>query len=256
MSDLTGQTALVTGASRGIGRAIAERLVAEGARVAVHYATNQAAASEVVASIERAGGSAFAVHAEFGLNGVESDVEALFAGLEAGLGGQPLDILVNNAAILDTTPFDEVTADGFDRSFQVNVRAPFFIIQRALPLIRDGGRIINVSSVVTRVAGPFVPYAMSKGAIEVLGRTLAQHLGRRRITVNSVAPGVVETDLGAWVDSDPEIRPAIVATTALGRLGQTTDIADVVAFLASDRARWITGHSREASGGSWLGPAA
>jgi 3-oxoacyl-[acyl-carrier protein] reductase len=254
MSDLTGQTALVTGASRGIGMAIAERLVAEGARVAVHYATNQAAASEVVASIERAGGSAFAVHAEFGLNGVESDVEALFAGLEAGLGGQPLDILVNNAAILDKTPFDQVTADAFDHSFQVNVRAPFFVIQRALPLIRDGGRIINISSVVTRIAGPFVHYAMGKGALEVLGRTLAQHLGQRRITVNSVAPGVVETNLGAWVDSAPEIRSGIVATTALGRLGQTNDVADVVAFLASDQARWITGHSLDASGGSWLGP--
>jgi 3-oxoacyl-[acyl-carrier protein] reductase len=255
MSDLTGQTALVTGASRGIGRAIAERLASEGAHVAIHYATNQVAAGDVVATIERAGGRAFAVRAEFGLNGAESDVETLFAGLEAGLGGQPLDILVNNAGILDTTQFDQVTADAFDRSFQVNVRAPFFVIQRALPLIRDGGRIINVSSVVTRIAGPFVHYAMSKGAIEVLGRTLAQQLGRRRITVNSVAPGVVETDMGAWVDSAPEIRSGIVATTALGRLGQATDVADVVAFLASDQARWITGHSLDASGGSWLGPA-
>jgi NAD(P)-dependent dehydrogenase (short-subunit alcohol dehydrogenase family) len=251
MVDLTGRTALVTGASRGIGRAIAERLGAEGALVAVHYASNDEAASDVVAAIERAGGSAFPIGADFGLNG---GVEKLFAGLVAGLGGHPLDILVNNAGILDATPLEHVTPDGFDHSFAVNVRAPFFLTQRALPLMRDGGRIVNISSAVTRIASPFVHYAMGKGAIEVLAHTLAQQLGRRRITVNSVTPGVVDTDMGSWVDSAPGIREGVVSTVALGRIGRPADIADVVAFLASDRARWITGQTLDASGGAWLGP--
>jgi 3-oxoacyl-[acyl-carrier protein] reductase len=221
----------------------------------VHYANHETAANEVVASIEQAGGSAFAVRAEFGRNGVERDVDTLFAGLEAGLRGKPLDILVNNAGILDPSPVDQVKPETFDRSFAINVRAPFFVTQRALPLLRDGGRIVNISSAVTRIAGPFVHYAMGKGAIEVLSRTLAQQLGPRRITVNSVTPGVVETDMGAWVDSAPEIRPAVLSTVALGRLGQPADVADVVAFLASDKGRWITGQSLDVSGGQWLGPA-
>jgi 3-oxoacyl-[acyl-carrier protein] reductase len=118
-----------------------------------------------------------------------------------------------------------------------------------------GGRIVNISSAVTRIASPFVHYAMRKGAIEVLGHTLAQQLGPRGITVNSVKPGVVETDMGSWVDSAPGVREGVVSTAALGRLGKPTDVADVVAFLASDEARWITGQSLDASGGSWLGPA-
>jgi 3-oxoacyl-[acyl-carrier protein] reductase len=255
MTDLTRKTALVTGASRGIGRAIAERLAGDGALVAVHYANDEAAANEVVASIEQTGGRAFALQAEFGRNGVESEVDTLFAGLEAGLRGEPLDILVNNAGILDPSPLDQVKPETFDRSFAINVRAPFFVTQRALPLLRDGGRIVNISSAVTRIASPFVHYAMGKGAIEVLGHTLAQQLGPRHITVNSVTPGVVETDMGAWVDSAPEIRPAVLSTVALGRLGQPADVADVVAFLASDKGRWITGQSLDASGGQWLGPA-
>jgi NAD(P)-dependent dehydrogenase (short-subunit alcohol dehydrogenase family) len=255
MTDLTGRTALVTGASRGIGRAIAERLGGDGATVAVHYASDEAAANDVVAAIEQASGHAFPIRAEFGRDRVDSDVAALFAGLEAGLAGERLDILVNNAGILDPSPVDQVTPEGFDRSFAINVRAPFFVIQRALPLLRDGGRIVNISSAVTRIASPFVHYAMGKGAIEVLGHTLAQQLGPRGITVNSVTPGVVETDMGSWVDSAPGVREGVVSTVALGRLGKPADVADVVAFLASDEARWITGQSLDASGGSWLGPA-
>jgi len=255
MGDLTGKSALVTGASRGIGRAIAERLASDGATVGVHYGTDEAAAREVVASIERSGGSAFLIHAEFGVDGVESEVEALFAGLAAGLGDESLDVLVNNAGILDGSPIDQVTPEIFDRSFAINVRAPFFVVQRSLPLLRDGGRIVNISSAVTRIASPFVHYAMGKGAIEVLGRTLAQQLGPRRITVNNVAPGVVDTDMGAWVDSSPELRAGVISTIALGRIAEPADIADVVAFLASDAGRWITGQSFEASGGQWLGPA-
>jgi NAD(P)-dependent dehydrogenase (short-subunit alcohol dehydrogenase family) len=251
MRDLTGKAALVTGASRGIGRAIAQRLGADGALVAVHYASNDEPAKETMASIEQTGGRAFPIPATLGVDG---DLDRLFAGLEAELGGAPLDILVNNAGILDPTPFEQVTPEAFDRSYAVNVRAPFFIIQRALPLLRDGGRIINVASATTRIASPFTHYAMGKGAIEVLSHTLAQALGPRGITVNTVAPGVIDTQQGAWMHSSAAVEAAIVSATALGRVGQPADVADVVAFLASHDARWITGVTIEASGGYWLGP--
>jgi 3-oxoacyl-[acyl-carrier protein] reductase len=251
MRDLTGKTALVTGASRGIGRAIAQRLGADGAQVVVHYASNDAAAKQTAAAIEQAGGQAFLIRCELGVDG---DVGTLFAGLEAGLSGAPLDILVNNAGILDPTPLEQVTPEAFDRSYAVNVRAPFFIIQRALPLLRDGGRIINVSSATTRIASPFTHYAMGKGAIDVLSHTLAQALGPRGITVNTVNPGIIDTDQGAWMHSSAEVEAAIVAATALGRAGQPADVAGVVAFLASHDARWVTGVTIEASGGQWLGP--
>jgi 3-oxoacyl-[acyl-carrier protein] reductase len=251
MTDLTGKTALVTGASRGIGRAIAQRLARDGALVAVHFGHNETAAKEVVTRIEQAGGRAFPLRAELG---ADDDMETLFAGLEHGLSGQPLDILVNNAGILDATPLEQLTPDAFDRGFAINVRAPLFIIQRALPLLRDGGRIVNISSAVTRIAGPFLHYAMAKGAIEVLTRTLAQALGARGITVNAVTPGVVDTDMGAWIRSAPGIEAAVASTITLGRIGKPDDIADIVAFLASGDARWITGEAIDASGGQWLGP--
>jgi len=254
MTDLNGKTALVTGASRGIGRAIAERLARDGAVVAVHYGTREAEARDAVESIEAAGGNAFPVHAEFGVNGIEAEVDTLFRELDATLDDKPLDILVNNAGILDATPIEAVTPDAFERTFEINVEAPFFVVQGALPLLREGGRIINISSATTRIASPFLHYAMSKGAIDALSRTLAQQLGPRGITVNSVAAGVVDTDTAAWLDSSPEMRAQVTSTIALGRIGEAADIADVVAFLASDDARWITGQSIEASGGQWLGP--
>jgi 3-oxoacyl-[acyl-carrier protein] reductase len=253
VSDLNSKTALVTGASRGIGRAIAERLGRVGVHVAVHYGHHEHAAKETLAAIEQAGGHGFLVHAELG---VEGDVDALLAGVTDGLGGRPLDILVNNAGILAASPLGAVTREEFDHSFAVNVRAPFFLVQRALPLLADGGRIITISSAVTRIASPFLHYAMNKGALEVMSHTLAQALGGRGITVNTVSPGVVETDMGAWVHSSPELEAGVTSSIALGRLGQPADIADIVGFLASDDGRWVTGITIDASGGQWLGPAA
>jgi NAD(P)-dependent dehydrogenase (short-subunit alcohol dehydrogenase family) len=254
MAKLTGKTALVTGASRGIGRAIAQRLAADGALIAAHYGSNEAAAKDTVASIEQAGGRAFPVRAELGVDG---DMDTLFAALEEGLSGQPLDILVNNAAAPSDGSIEEATPEGFDHLFAVNVKAPFFIIQRALPLLRDGGRIITISSTCTRVATPFqTSYAMTKGAVEVMGRTLANALGTRGITVNTVTPGATVTDLNASLFKTSGAEVYLAAMTALDRLGQPADIADVVAFLASHDARWITGHILDASGGMYLGPRA
>jgi 3-oxoacyl-[acyl-carrier protein] reductase len=250
MAGLVGKTALVTGASRGIGRAIAVRLAADGARVGVHYGSNEAAAKETVAVIEQAGGRAFAVRAQLGVDG---DVDTLFSGLSAELGEVALDILVNNAGMMDATPYEYVTPEVFERSFAVNVRAPFFITQRALSVLRDGGRVINISSATTRIASPFLLYTMTKAALEPLGHALAQVLGARGITVNTVLPGVIDTDMGAWVHA-MGLEEAIVSTAALRRLGQAGDVADVVAFLASDDARWVTGVKLDASGGYWLGP--
>ncbi|MEU4441881.1 SDR family oxidoreductase [Actinosynnema sp. NPDC050801] len=249
---LTGRTALVTGASRGIGRAIAARLAADGAMVIAHFGTDEDGATATVAEIERTGGTAIAVGAELGVDG---DVEALFAGVEAGLAGRPLDILVNNAAATPAGPLGATTRAEFDHLFAVNVRAPYFIIQRALPLLRDGGRIITISSVATRMANPAqTSFAMTKGAVETMSLTLANQLGDRGITVNAVAPGATRTPANGAIFKAPGLTEFITGSTALGRLGEADDIADVVAFLASDAARWITGQVIDASGGLFLGP--
>ncbi|WP_146646957.1 SDR family oxidoreductase [Labilithrix luteola] len=251
MAKLDGKTALVTGASRGIGRGIAQRLATDGALVAIHYGSNEEAAKQTVAEIEQAGGRAFSIRAELG---VEGDVDILFAGLEKGLSGRPLDILVNNAAGPPGGPIEETTREAFDRIFAINVRAPFFIIQRALPILRDGGRIITISSVATRIAVPSqTSYAMTKGALEVMGHTLANALGKRNITVNTVRSGTTYHEHAALLDL-PGVKDFMVSMTALGRLGSPSDIADVVAFLASDDGRWITGQVLDASGGIYLGP--
>ncbi|KAA2252913.1 SDR family oxidoreductase [Solihabitans fulvus] len=254
MTGLTGRTALVTGASRGIGKAIAQRLAADGALVAVHYGSNEAAAAATVAEIRDAGGRAFPVRADLGS---AAGVDELFTGLEAGLAGQRLDILVNNAGGGGMGgSVEHTTAEEFHELFAVNVAAPFLIVQRALPLMRDGGRIVNISSCAPRLAVPAqAAYAMSKGALDVLGRTLAAQLGPRGITVNSVAPGAVDTDGTAYLREHPEAAAGITSITALGRIGRPADIADVVGFLASDDARWVTANIIDATGGTFLSPA-
>ncbi|MEV8636607.1 SDR family oxidoreductase [Streptosporangium sp. NPDC051023] len=254
MGDLTGRTALVTGASRGIGRAIAARLAAKGAVVIVHFGTDKDGATATVGEIERNGGTALAVEAKLG---VDDDVETLFAGVEAGLAGRPLDILVNNAAAAPAGPLGVTTRTEFDHLFAVNVRAPYFIIQQALPLLRDGGRIVTISSVATRMANPAqTSFAMTKGAVETMSMTLANELGVRGITVNAVAPGATRTAANGSVFEAPGLAELIAGSTALDRLGGPDDVADVVAFLASDAARWITGQVIDASGGLFLGPRA
>ncbi len=247
MGSLDGKTALVTGGSRGIGRGIAERLGRDGARVAVHYGTNEVAAKETVAAIEEAGGSAFAIGQELGVPG---DAAALWEAFDRQADG--VDILVNNAGVGYPIPFGEVSEEDYDRFFAVNSKAPFFVTQLGLTRLRDGGRVVNISSGLSRAAlmPETLTYAMTKGALDVFTRNLSKLLGPRGITVNSVAPGVVDTDVNAgWLRGNDDAWAATAAMSPLGRVGEASDIADAVAFLASSDGRWITGQWLDATGG-------
>ncbi|MGV4988449.1 SDR family oxidoreductase [Streptomyces sp. NRAIS4] len=254
MTALKDRTALVTGAGRGIGRAIACRLAADGALVAVHYGSDEASARRTVEGITDAGGRAFTLHAPLG---VPDDIETLYERLDAALTrlGEPtaLDILVNNAGFNIRGKVAEVTPQDFDRLMAVHAKAPLFLVQEGLRRLRDGGRIINIGSAATRVSMPSsLVYSMAKGALDALTHTLAGELGGRRITVNSVAPGFVKTDMNKQRWSTPEQEAAHAALSVFGRMGEPADIADIVAFLASDDSRWITGQCIDASGGTGL----
>ncbi|TWF92991.1 SDR family oxidoreductase [Saccharopolyspora dendranthemae] len=245
-----GRTALVTGGSRGIGRAISRRLAAEGALVAVHYGHDHDAAERTVKEIIADGGRAFAVHAELGVPG---DADALWAEFDRQLAAQDaesgLDVLVNNAGITLPRTIANVTEQDYDRLFAINTRAPFFIVQRGLERIRDGGAIVNVSSVTTRFAYPaIIAYTMSKGALDTFTLALAKELGPRGITVNAVAPGFTETEINPTL-RNPEIRRNYSAESVFDRLGQPEDIAAVVSFAAGRDAGWTTGQWIDASGG-------
>jgi len=254
MNRMNKRIAVVTGASRGIGRAIALRLAQAGTAVVVHYGTNREAADEVAGRIERNGGASFAVQADMGS---VADITKLCSILKEELArrfGEPrFDILVNNAGIVTRVTLEETSEEQFERLFNVNVKGPFFMVQQALPLLRDNGRIINLSSIVTRLATPrAAAYAMTKGAINTMTLLLASQLGPRGITVNAVAPGATDTDMNAdWLRS-PEARKSVAGATALGRVGGPLDIAGLVAFLASPESGWVTGQCIEASGGMHL----
>ncbi|WP_433353809.1 SDR family oxidoreductase [Microtetraspora malaysiensis] len=252
---LEGKVALVTGGSRGIGRAIAERFGRDGATVAVAYGRDEAAAYEVVERIRKNGGQAFALRAELGRHG---DAASLWAAFDAQIGeyapDRSVDIIVNNAGIGRSSDLASLTEEQFDEVFAVNVRAPFFIVQEGLKRLRDGGRIINISSGAARLAMPEnISYGSTKGALDTFTLNLAKELGPRGITANSVAPGVIDTDVNAsWLRGNPEAEAHAASLSALGRVGQPEDVADIVAFLASDDARWVTGRVIDATGGSCL----
>ncbi|MBG1271020.1 SDR family oxidoreductase [Nostoc sp. WHI] len=251
---LENKVALVTGASRGIGKAIALRLAQDGAFVVVHYGRNADAANTVVQEIKANGGAAFSVQAELGtLANVYALYEALDAGLNQQTGTNQFDILVNNAGIAPKVTIEETTEAIFDELIAVNVKAPFFLIQQALPRLRDGGRIINLSSAVTRIAFSNVTaYSLTKGAINTLTLVLAKQLGARNITVNSLAPGIIDTDINADILADEASQKFAASLSALGRVGQPSDVADAAAFLASSDSRWVTGQYLDVSGGSHL----
>ncbi|HTS11153.1 MAG TPA: SDR family oxidoreductase [Candidatus Limnocylindrales bacterium] len=251
---LKGKVALVTGASRGIGRAIAVRLGRDGALVAVHYARNKKSADETVRAIEAAGGAAFALGVELGtLASVDQLFKLLDAELNKRTGNNQFDILVNNAGVAPDSPVETATEAVYDEVFAVNVKVPFFVSQKALPRLREGGRIINISSGVTRIAFPQkAAYAMTKGALNILTLELAQALGRRNITVNSLAPGFTDTDMAADILGNPQGREFASSASAFNRVGQPDDIADAAAFLASNDGRWVTGQYLDATGGARL----
>jgi 3-oxoacyl-[acyl-carrier protein] reductase len=241
---LQNKTAVVTGSSRGIGRAIALRLGQDGATVVVNYKGNEQAAQSAVEEIERSGGKAQAMQADIA---DLLDVRRLFAEIESSLGR--LDILVNNAGWADFKVLDEVDEDSFDATFDLNVRGLFFATQEAARIMNDGGRIVNISSGITRVnSGVGSVYAGSKAAVEAFTRCWSDDLGKRSITVNTVSPGGVETDL--LIDAmGPEAVARMAAQSPFNRIGQPADIADVVAFLCSEDARWLTAQNILANGG-------
>ncbi len=247
---LAGKVALITGSSRGIGRAAALMLADAGATVAVHYGTSKPQADAVVAEILGRGGAAFAVQADLADRGGPAALFAAFdEELQRRFGTANFDILVNNAGMGSGGVLETVTEDELDRMVQINLKAPFRLIQLASPRLRDGGRIINVSSTAVRVSQPrFVAYAPTKAGLESLTNVLAVHFGPRNITVNTVRPGATATELNIAL-RDPAYRERVKGMTALGRVGEADDVAEAIAFLASDQARWITGQQQEASGG-------
>ncbi|WP_439620940.1 glucose 1-dehydrogenase [Gemmata sp.] len=248
MSDkpLAGKVALITGASRGIGAAIAARFARDGAKVAVNYARSEKEANEVVAAITAAGGSAIAIKADVG---DPATIPPMFAAVTKAFGR--LDVLVNNAAVMQRTLLPDVTADSIDAHFNVNVRGYLLCVKHAAELMTGGGSIINVGSAISRMAYPgAVVYTATKGAIDVMTRVLATELGPKGIRVNVLAPGSTRTDMNSEKSGKTkEEEQQEIAATALRRIGEVDDIADAAALLASNDARWITGAWLDASGG-------
>lgn len=248
MTTLTGKTALVTGGSRGIGRATALALGKAGAQVLVHYSRAAAEAEAVVQEIRDAGGRAEMVAAD-----LSSPVapHALAKQVRAVVGDR-LDILVANAGVSKAATIEETTVADFDNQFAVNVRAPFFLIQQLLPILGEGSSVVFVSSLAAHAAvGALSAYAATKGAVDTLVKHFAAALGGRGIRVNAVAPGVVETDMSNFTKTEGG-REITLAMQALKRVAQPDDIAQAVAFLTSDQARWITGDTLRVDGGSKL----
>ena len=244
MTSLTGKVAIVTGASRGIGRAIALRLSQEGASVVVNYARGAEQAKDVVSAIEAAGGKALAVQADVSKT---AEIRDLFDRTQETY--SQIDILVNNAGVILYKPVAEVTEAEFDNLFAINVKGTFFACQEAAKRMAEGGRIVNFSSSTTATMMPtYGVYVATKGAVEQLTRSLAKELGDRQITVNVISPGPTDTELFTIGKTAEQIQ-RFTQMTALGRLGKVEDIGDVTAFLCSEQARWITGQNIRVNGG-------
>lgn len=244
--DLEGKTAIVTGGSRGIGRAVVERLAREGVTVVFSYAQNTTAALEVEKAVDNAGGRAHALQVDL------ADTAAVETFLDRALDqlGGGLDVLVNNAAAPHTaTHLVDLTDDDYDRIMAVNAKAVFVALRFAAKRMRDGGRIVNISTINTVLAAPgLAAYAGSKGAVEQFAAVAARELGARGITVNTVSPGATDTELLRSTNADDALQ-MVQQMTPLGRIGQPADVADIVAFLTTSDARWLTGQNIRAGGG-------
>ena len=248
MNKLSGKTALVTGASRGIGRASALVLAKEGAQVLVHFSSSEQEADAVVAEIRKAGGKADKVGADLR----QADGPHTLAKQVRAIVGDRLDILVANAGVSKSASIEDTQVEDFDNLFAVNVRAPFFLVQQLLPAMCKGSNVIFTSSLAARATvGTLSAYAATKGAVETLVKHFAAALGPRGIRVNAVAPGVVETDMSNFTKTEAG-RDIVLGMQALKRVAQPDDIAPVVAFLASDDAHWITGDIIHVDGGAKL----
>jgi len=248
MKRLTGKVAVVTGASKGIGAAVAKQLAADGAQVVVNYATSREGADKVVKEITKAGGEAIAVRASIPK---EADIDALFAEAQKAYG--KVDILVNNAGVYGFGPIDEVTVEEYRRQHDTNVLGVLLTTKAALPYFpSEGGSVVNVSSVVSSLAPPAASvYASTKGAVDTITKALAKELAARKIRVNAVNPGLVITEgVEAAGIAGSDFEKGAIAATPLGRAGRPEDIAPPVSFLASDEARWITGETLFVSGGA------
>ena len=249
MRELQGKVAVVTGASKGIGAAIAKELAAAGAAVVVNYATSREGADKVVAEITRKDGRAIAVQGDMSKVG---DVRRIFAETTKAFG--KVDVLVNNAGVFAFQPLEEVTESEFHRHYDTNVLGPILATQEAVKHFGpDGGSVINISSVAARNGTPSsVVYSGTKSALDSVSRILAKELGPRKIRVNSLSPGYTETEgvVSAGINQS-EMAKEMVAQTPLGRAGRPEDIAKVAVFLASDRSAWITGEILPVSGGLW-----
>jgi 3-oxoacyl-[acyl-carrier protein] reductase len=255
MTVLQNKTALVTGASRGIGRATAAALAEAGAHVLVHYGRSKEEAGSLVAEIQRKGGHADAISADLGT----PEGATLLARHVRSVVGDRLDVLVLNAGISKSARLVDHTVEDFDNLFATNVRGPFFLVQQLLPILGEGSSIVAISSAVARmvVGKPgmenpsILAYASTKGALEILVQNWAAILGPSGIRVNAVAPGVIDTDMSNFTKTEAG-REVALGMQALKRIGKPEDVADVVAFMASDGARWITGASIPVDGGSKL----
>jgi 3-oxoacyl-[acyl-carrier protein] reductase len=255
MNTLQNKTALVTGASKGIGRATALALAKAGAHVVVHYGRSAQEAESLVAEIQTIGGRADAISADL----ATPDGASLLANKVRSIVGDRLDVLVLNAGVSKAARVADHTVEDFDNLFATNVRGPFFLVQQLLPVLGEGSNIVAISSLGARSVvgkpGPENPsilaYASTKGALETLVRNWAAILGPRGIRVNAVAPGVIDTDMSSFTKTEAG-REVALGMQALKRIGKPEDVADVIAFIASDGARWITGASIPVDGGSKL----
>ena len=246
MSKITGKVAIVTGASKGIGAAIAKALAAEGASVVVNYASSKAGADKVVEAIKASGGKAVAIRADVSK---AADAQALIDDTIKAFGR--LDVLVNNSGVYEFAPLEAITEASFHRLFNINVLGLLLVTQAAAKHLPEGGSVINIGSGVSRITPPnSAVYTATKGAVDAITGVLSRELGPRRIRVNSINPGMVETEgthTAGFIGSDFEKR--LVAQVPFGRVGQPDEIADIAVFLASKESRWLTGETLIASGG-------